>query len=325
MIMEKRSFKEKLIVFLLLFVLLSSQASSTVLAAPTRAADVSRAGSGNVLAGVSGVYGYVGKGTILKRINEIRKEACVKGYPDPSTGRKLTREDYVPIRWSSDLEWIAQLRAAECTVNEDHTRPNGQSCFTARYEGVQSWGENLAWNFSGLMDGIEQWYSEKNDWVAGNRNAVTGHYTSMIRPENRYIGLGCFRRDTGGWYGVAAEFSASNSGTQEKSKLKGKRIQMIEVKKSSVKDLKLDAPSTIKIKKKKDLSVACSIVYPGIMGGTNTSKGILKKGITWKSSRPSVLSVSPTGKITAKRAGKARITAKVNGGLTVRKTIRVTR
>ena len=100
---------------------------------------------------------------------------------------------------------------------------------------------------------------------------------------------------------------------------------MIEVKKSSVKDLKLDAPSTIKIKKKKDLSVACSIVYPGIMGGTNTSKGILKKGITWKSSRPSVLSVSPTGKITAKRAGKARITAKVNGGLTVRKTIRVTR
>lgn len=323
--MEKRYFKRKLIAVVLLFVLLSSQASGTVSAAPTRAADVSRAGSGNVLVGVSGVYGYVGKGTILKRINEIRKEACTKGYPDPSTGRKLTRADYVPIKWSFDLEWIAQLRAAECTVNEDHTRPNGQSCFSALYKGVQSWGENLAWNYSGLMGGIEQWYREKEDWVAGNKDKVTGHYTSMIEPQNRYIGLGCFRRDTGGWYGVAAEFSSSNSGTEAKSKLKGKRLQMIEVGKSRVKGLELNAPSSIKIKKKKDLSVDCSIAYPGIMGGTNTSKGVLKKGITWKSSKPSVLSVSPTGKITAKKVGKAKITARINGGPTVKKTIRVTR
>lgn len=39
---------------------------------------------------------------------------------------------------------------------------------------------------------IEQWYSEKSDWVNQVPGAVTGHYTSMIDPSNTYIGLGTF-------------------------------------------------------------------------------------------------------------------------------------
>ncbi len=81
------------------------------------------------------------------------------------------------MKWSSNLEWIAQLRAAECTVYESHTRPNNQSCFSIRHRNEQSWAENLAWNYSGLMAGIEQWYGEKNDWVNQDTSKVTGHYT----------------------------------------------------------------------------------------------------------------------------------------------------
>ncbi len=323
--MNKTRLRTKITAFLLLFALLLSQTSGTVSAASARAADVNKAGAGNLLVGVSGTYEYVKKDTILKRINEIRKEACINGYRNPSTGKKLRRSDYVPIKWSSNLEWIAQLRAAECTVNESHTRPNGKTCFSIQRKKEQSWAENLAWNNSGLMEGIEQWYGEKNDWVKQNKDAVTGHYTSLINPNYKFIGLGSFRRDTGGWYGVSAEFGYSTSGSQAKSKLSGKTVQTIEVRTDRVSKPKLSAPSSIQLKKKKTATVSCNIVFPGIMGGTNTTKATVTKGITWKSSKPSVLHVSPDGRITARKAGKATITAKVKGGFTIKKTITVKR
>ncbi|TGY97827.1 hypothetical protein E5329_02965 [Petralouisia muris] len=323
--MKKLNIPTKIITFLLLLTLSLSQASGTVQAASTRPSDTSKAGSGNILAGVTGTFERVEKAKILKRINEIRKEACEKGYPNPSNGRKLTPSDYRPMKWSSNLELVALLRAAESTVNESHTRPNGQSCFSIRYNGEQSWAENLAWNYSGLMAGIEQWYEEKNDWVNQNANAVTGHYTSLINPAYQFIGLGSFRRSTGGWYGVSAEFSSSNAGSQTQSKLKGKKVQTIEVSKKNLSNPSLNAPSKLKVKKTKQLTVSCNINYPGIMGGTNTTKGRILKGVTWKSSKPSVLHVNSSGKITAKKAGKATITAKVKGGFSVKKTITVTK
>lgn len=70
----------------------------------------------------------------LKRVNEIREEACREGVQDPrdpqDPDRKLTMADYVPIKWSSDLEYIARIRAAEASVYMDHERPNGTMCFT---------------------------------------------------------------------------------------------------------------------------------------------------------------------------------------------------
>lgn len=321
----KRPAATRILTFLLFLALTLCQ-TSTAQAAPTRPSDVKKAGSGNILVGVSGTYEQASKAAILKRINEIRKEACNNGYPNPSgDGRKLTPSDYVPMKWSSNLEWIAQLRAAECTVNESHTRPNGLDCFSIHHNNEQSWAENLAWNYSGLMAGIEQWYDEKNDWVSQNQSAVTGHYTSLINPNYKYIGLGSFVRSTGGWYGVAGEFSSSNAGSGSQSKVKGKYVQTIEAKKKNVQKLTLSAPSSIKVKKTKTLSVSCKVSYPGIMGGTNTTNAKILKGVTWSSSKPSVLSINSKGKITAKKSGKATITAKVKGMKTLKKTIKVTK
>lgn len=324
-IMEKQSLKNKITTILLLFTLCLSlfQHPLTAQAASVRGADVNKAGNGNLLVGVPGSYERVSKTKILKRINEIRKEACTKGYINPATGRKLKPSDYVPMEWSSNLEWIAQLRAAESTINESHTRPNGKSCFSIKRKNEQSWAENLAWNYSGLMHGIEQWYDEKNDWVNQNTNAVTGHYTSMINPNYQYVGLGSFLRSTGGWYGISAEFSSSNTGSKAQSKLKGETTQAVEVSKKYAQKAALDAPSSIKLKKKKNLAVTCKVSFPGIMGGQNTTSGRIVNGITWSSSKPSVLSVSPSGKITAKKTGKAVITAKVKGWKTLKKTITV--
>ncbi len=320
--MKKTRQGTRIIVFLLIFTLSIFQVPTKIQAASVRSADVKKAGKGNILIRVSGSFERVSKTTILKRINQIRKEACQKGYINPSTGKKLKASDYVPIKWSSNLEWIAQLRAAECTVNESHTRPNGKGCFSIKYKNEQSWAENLAWNYSGLMYGIEQWYDEKEDWVKQNHNAVTGHYTSLINPNYKYIGLGSFIRDSGGWYGVSAEFGYTNTGSEKQSKVKGKTIQTIEVKIKSTKQT-LNAPSSIKLKKSKQLVVTCSVSYPGIMGGKNITKGTVVENITWKSSKPSVISIKSNGKITAKKTGKVTITAKVKGGKTLKKTITV--
>lgn len=319
--MIKTNQKNRIITFLLAFTLAVLQITAPALAAD-RPTDVKKAGSGNVLVGVPGSFEWVSKVKILNRVNEIRKEACRNGYINPSTGKKLKASDYVPIKWSSGLEWIAQLRAAECTVYEGHIRPNGKSCFSISCKSETSWAECLAWNYSGMMYGIEQWYVEKNDWITRNSSAVTGHYTSLINPNNKFIGMGSFVRDTGGWYGVCAEFGHT-AVSQAHSKLKGKTIQTIEIIKKNTKQLKLNAPSSIKLKDSRRLIVTCSVTYPGIMGGQNTTMCRVSKNITWKSSKPSVLSISSSGKITANKTGKATVTAKVKGWKTFKKTITV--
>lgn len=146
---------------------------------------------GCVYVGVRGDYINESQ-AVIDRINAIRWEACQEGVPNPdnpSVG--LTMADYVPISWASGLERIARLRAAEATLLNEHTRPNGKSCFSISSAGdYLGSGETLAWNNSAHMTyGIEQWYDEKKDWVERNSFAVTGHYTAMIDPSNTYVGV----------------------------------------------------------------------------------------------------------------------------------------
>lgn len=89
--MAKTSWKTKITAFVLMFMLAITQIPTTVQAAAVRPADVKKAGSGNILIGVSGTFEHVDKSDILKRINDIRKEACTKGYINPNTGRKLAK------------------------------------------------------------------------------------------------------------------------------------------------------------------------------------------------------------------------------------------
>ena len=81
-----------------------------------------------MLVGVKGSY-ITDVQAVLARVNAIRKEACEGRRADPRNAKKkLTPSDYVPIRWSSDLEYIARIRAAEASLVIAHTRPNGTSC-----------------------------------------------------------------------------------------------------------------------------------------------------------------------------------------------------
>ena len=108
--------------------------------AATLKTDVSKPSEGCALIGIKGSY-LGGSTKALNRINQIRKEACKEGVINPSTGKKLKPSDYVPIKWSSSLEYIARIRAAEASLTMDHVRTNGSDCFAiSAPDGMRSYG-----------------------------------------------------------------------------------------------------------------------------------------------------------------------------------------
>ncbi len=285
--------------------------------------DVSTASDGCVFVGIEGKYAAQVQDA-LDRVNKIRKEACREGVPDPSDpDRKLKASDYVPIKWSSSLEYIARIRAAEAVVLSGHERPNGSRCFSLKApDGTSSYGEVLAWNSASdgsMVRGINQWYGEKEDWVKQNKNAVTGHYTSMIDPENKYIGLGAFVSEFGTWEcSVSGEFGKFGSGSGSvASGSTGSCIQTIEAEKDSLKELQLFQGSEnvsdglgIGAGKKAALTARVKVVIDD-----DTSFCNYLDSITWTSSNPSVAQVDSNGIVSVKKSGNAVITASAGNGL----------
>ena len=182
------------------FPLISSEASATT----TRTPGINEPGDGNVFLGVQGTYENVSVEDVLTRINELRLEAYNEGFVS----------EYIPIKWSKELEYMAQIRAAEASVLESHSRPRGSSALYMNVNGVTAYAENLDWGVNALQ-AIEDWYTEKQDYV-DNTGATTGHYVSLVARKCRYVGFGSFAR-LGKHRSVSALFTdATGTPTEEK-------------------------------------------------------------------------------------------------------------
>ncbi len=285
-------------------------------------ADVSAASDGCILIGIEGTYAAQVQ-EALDRVNDIRKEACQQGVPNPANpSRKLTLDDYVPIQWSSGLEYIAQIRAAEAIVLSGHERPNGTDCFSLEApNGISSYSEVLAWNTNtkgSMVKGINQWYDEKEDWLNQNEDAVTGHYTSLIDPDNTFIGLGAFVSEYGTWRcSVSGEFCSEDGPSFSAPNRTGHCVQMIEVKKDCLKGLNIfqgdeDVSDGLGIGTGKQAALTARVKV--VIGGDTAYCNYLS-GITWTSSNPAVAQVDSQGVVTVQKAGNAVITASAENGL----------
>ena len=246
----------------------------------------------------------------LDRINTFRLEACTEGVPDPrDPSRRLTKSDYVPIKWSYDLEQVARLRSAEATYYFSHGRPNGESCFSADvglYE--TGWSEVIAWT-SDMVSGLDMFYSEKDDWVK-QTGAVTGHYTSMISPSYTYVGLGCFFNKYG-WASVCGRFSTSaGTSTKQSSSLKDCYVP-VEVKKNELVSASL---SFIKGGSSLLKGETAQLELTGFLGQNGEEDmRVLLYDASWKSSNTTVATVDKYGRVTAKSIGTATVTASCGG------------
>ena len=151
--------------------------------------EVQQPSSGNVILGIKGEFLTPDKEAILNRINEIRQEAANE--------RLVTK--FVPIKWSTELEKTALIRAVESDITSDHKRLTDKEWISAFSETSKEGkiAENLAWNDSGFLDAIEQWYGEKEDFMKFRRGETVkgaiGHYRSLIDPGFKALGLAAFK------------------------------------------------------------------------------------------------------------------------------------
>ncbi|MBR3330447.1 MAG: CAP domain-containing protein [Mogibacterium sp.] len=280
-----------------------------------RETDVTSASSGNVIVLVDGKFIYLSKAEILNTINKIRKEACEEGVRDPrNPSRKLTGSDYVPIKWSSDLEWIAQTRAAEATIHMAHDRPNGGKWSGVSHNGVSSNSEDIAWNYTAdILGGIDQWYEEKTYWVENTPNEETGHYTSMINPQYRYVGIGAFK-PAKGIGAVAGELRISGSLDESQNGAKGAFKQKVEIQKSKL-TVNPAESCTVHIGKTVAVGLNARTSYENKLGSSWSPKEqeVLLPGVTYKSNDTSVATVSSDGTVIGKEPGTATINISYNG------------
>ncbi|MBE5942742.1 MAG: hypothetical protein E7264_09425 [Lachnospiraceae bacterium] len=277
--------------------------------------DVTEASDGCIFLGVYGSYHSQAQ-EALDRINEIRKEACEAGnVPDPrKSSRMLTSSDYVPIKWSADLESIARIRAVEAGLTvtfmgSGHNRMNDKDWSSVIYNGVKTSSEVLAYSDStSMVDGIDLWYEEKSDWVNQVPNAMTGHYESMINPNYTYVGLGDFYTEAAKYPNtLAGEFSDTSKVISQTMQTTPTNVmQKIEVKKSYVKGYALEGTDTIYTDKTTTLTAIAILT-----NGVETHRLWVLDDMTYISSEPSVASVSSSGVVTGLKNGTTTITAKV--------------
>ena len=157
-----------------------------------------------------------------------------------------------------------------------------------------------------MLQAVEQWYSEKDDYVAEKTNAVTGHYTSMIDPNNRYVGIGAFISDTAAFRNTtAAQFMGAGTQSQTIAKATGKCSATLEVKKSNITALRITGKKTIDRAQKQTLSLKA------ILGNYGTTSYKVTSKVKWTSSNPSVASVSSAGVVTGLKKGTTKITASI--------------
>lgn len=256
---------------------------------------------GCVKMAVQGTFYTKSAETILARLNEIRYEACKKGYRNPATGGKLTPEDYKPLKWSKDMETIARLRAIEADLLNSHSRPNGKGCFTAEQDLHVSYssGENLAWNYSGIMYGIEQWYDEKGDYARGEANfSKTGHYQSIINPKNTYTGIGCFKAPGAEWYCVAQRFAQGSGLDETKDATQGSVKFPVEIANRYISSITISELKSVMVPGAAGtMTATVKVAIPDYFGNSRTFSGkILEAEIT--SSDPSVLGIDSEGNYT---------------------------
>ena len=283
---------------------------------PVLDTDVSTASDGCIMMGLPGEY-IADQQAVLDRINEIRREACEQGINNPETGRPLTMDDYVPLKWSHELEEIARIRAAETSMTADHKRTNGGSWQSVDSEYTYV-GECAAWNFSSsATSGIDQWYSEKEDWLNGDEDG-SGHYTTLIRPAMRYVGGGTF-------YSTCTEYpnttlvefysTFAGSGLDESFvDTTGECIQKLEVSEGKLQGDPYIMGTLSGVKgDDRPLFLMSSAAYSGAFNA-KTKDLLFVNDVNWSSSDSGIASVSSDGTVTAGKCGSATITALAGNG-----------
>lgn len=313
----------------------------------TRNTDVTEAREGCIIVGINGTFLKADPDQIVKRINDIRMEACKEGIVNENTDEPLTEDDYVPVQWSNKLQQLAETRAAETMIYFEHDRPTGDAYNENNY--ISPVSECIAFAANGYYEdydeptepvlsfdsAIDMWYSEKD--------SLGGHYMSMINMDYDYIGLGAFQSSEvpndfsfGGWETLAGTCALDFASTSqarffeedylEKLKdssatnLEGSCLQLLEVDKNDILGFYIN---------KEELTLFEGDTKPlraiyHYLKDSDLYKNIAYLGnVKWSSNNEAVATVDQNGLLKAVSTGTAVITAKNEEGTTATCTVTV--
>ena len=324
--MKKKAIRKRIVAGLLAFSLIVPANMAGAKTQTVLETNVTEASEGCTMLGVYGSYFAQAKEALAK-INEIRKEACEAGnIRDPrNSGRYLQPSDYVPLKWSSDLESIARIRAAEAGIafrfmDSGHDRLNEKGTFSIGSNGITSSSEDLAYyHVKDMIEGILLWYSEKQYWVKQDLSQETRHYTSMINPKFTYVGFGGFYSEAAPYPAtMAGEFSAKSDLDETMMEAPEDVMQKIEVSNDYIQETYLDGDDQI-------FTNGTTTVAPRVkLRRNNAIRDVWSmEDVTYTSSDPAVATVTQDGQVTGITNGTVTITAKSGSTVVAQKEITV--
>ena len=128
-------------------------------------------------------YGQTDARSMLASINSFRTGSNA-WYWNSDNSTKTWQNNLSALTYDYGLEQNAMQRAAEIAVIFDHTRPNGQSCWTVYTNGNGYKAENIAAGYSSVSGTFNQWLEESEDYSG------QGHRRNMLNPNVKYVGIG---------------------------------------------------------------------------------------------------------------------------------------
>lgn len=256
---------------------------------------------------ITGTYTQSEARTMLEMINKFRADENEAWYWNEDSTDKVYPGNKEPLKYDYGLEQIAKQRAAEIALSFGHTRPDGESCFTAADEsGNFADGENIAAGtgavFSSASAVFTAW-QEKDQKYDGQ-----GHRRNMLAAF-KSVGIAGFRAN-GCYYWVqefgwdepdaVADKGADNSG----------RSVTVEILPSRVKRSTVTPPNEISL----PLGQSTSLPQIAVSIGTDESfpaTCMCAADVAWEAGGDAV---SVSGKtVTARKIGSATLKASFLG------------
>lgn len=185
-------------------------------------------------------YGQSEARTMLASINNLRTDASQAWAYDESNN-KVSYPGLGELQYDYGLEKIAMKRAVEIALSYDHTRPNGNKCFTA-YDDFE-WrarGENIAAGQSSAYEVFTAW-KEENEKYAGQ-----GHRRNMLSSNYCSVGIGHVKFDGTDYW--VQEFSSPSTEVSDDGANESTSVENIETSDDYIQGMKADR-SSISLKK----------------------------------------------------------------------------
>lgn len=256
-----------------------------------------------VRAHVQVTYGQTEARRMLDLVNAFRQGSDAWAWNE-NNSEKVTYTDLGILQMDPILEKTAMIRAVEIALSFSHTRPNGESCFSAYRDDLLGYSaENIAVGYSSAEKVFQQW-QETEEPYSGQ-----GHRRNMLG--NSFVSIGIAHVKYQGIDYWVQEFSNRQSGEPLTAANDSTAIEEIKVLSSNLSNLQT-SPSSFSLTEGETISleelqisvflsdhwpnVSCSLKEDYVISSADEQIASVEQGmLSAKSAGMTVLTLSALG------------------------------